>query len=84
MRASGMEGVRCFFPKRGHQLVIIGSMVVIVGGKVIDGYFCAVREKGNRYGSSDAGEAAGDGEDFVGEEGWEGRHADQDEGDVEE
>lgn len=77
MRTAGVEGIRGFFPKRGHQLVIIGSMVVAVGGEVIDGYFCAVREKGYRYGASDAGEAAGDCEDLVGEERWEGRHADQ-------
>lgn len=51
--------------------------LLLLEGGVIDGYFCAVREKGYRYGASDAGEAAGDCEDLVGEERWEGRHADQ-------
>ena len=56
-----------------------------MGGKVIEGYLCAMREKRNRDGASDAGEAPGDGENFVGKEGWEGRHVDEEEDvDVEE
>lgn len=48
-----------------------------MGGEVVDGYFCAMREEGYCNGTTDAGEATGYSEDFVGKEGWE-RHVDED------
>lgn len=76
---SQFEGVEGLPSKRGDQVIVVVSAVL--GGEVVDGYFCAVREKGDGDGAADASQTTGNGQDFVGEEGWEGRHEDEDEDD---